>query len=1107
MKKYIISIVCALCAISGTAWAGPVDSQDAKLKAAAFLQKQAAHTNNARRAAAMRAPQLNEVKAFGEALHVFNVGGDNGFVIVSGDDRTEDILGYVEGGKFDPNNMPSNMRFWLQMYADQIRSLSNSDVQRGPRRAPYANIEPLVETNWDQRNDYNDMLFFDSAEMLEEYGADADDVYTGCAATSMAQALYQAAQQYKKKHGVWPSNKTTEIPSYEVSSSGKINNGKAMPALDPIVFDWEHMLPNYARKFASPTDEQIKAVATLMAYCGRAMHMEYGTSSSDAAFVYMPFRMAAYFGIQPYVKNMDRTYYTTEKWEDLIYNELQNGRAVPYTGVSGPTTSDPGHAFILDGYKDGLWHINWGWGMAEAINDAHYNGYFSLSVMQPDKSGTAQVSGGALDSEYKYLQQATIGVSFDAVEGNVANTCYVHRSYPGTGYSETTTKVSYLNYKVKGIDYSLDGAWAIANEDGTFTILKKDYENREFVMFGDMDIKTQYIDELPVDGVADGTYTVLHVSSLPGENNWVADDGTDLMNFTITVASGKITNVVCHPVAITTSSLSVTNVEFIGEMNANEENTVRVTVNNAGDDFFGNLALYYNTTTTPSSSKRYVQLATLKPGETTHDFVVKLPKGEYNLWFYAWAADGYAGSYFDSGRKMFIGYGADANKVKVDNLQFDGQTGTALEVKSVNGVLANEVTGSFDITNSSGHIYNNTYYVAVEYGSGYSKKTYALTELPVSVEEGTHSIPFNLGAVSGLESGVTYKVRLYSKNGGEEVDVTTKEMTLQPYFRYWLADGTVKEAKEPTSWWTEGKTMDADAKANAVAIDMRGIKRDYMDEVTNPNCIYYMSESQKPSSTSSDFGKTNNVIEGVAEKMTVDAAYSFYAPEAFTAKEISFAKKFENGRVNKAENPCWYTIVLPFEVNSVKQGTKNLKWFKSANDKRCHFWLMEFTGATGDALTFDYATTFEANKPYIISVPGSGWGDNWNLAGKELTFRGVNVEVPATALEPVIFGGKEFTPTFSTITASGYIMNAEGTNFAKKREGTVNAYNAYFSDNATSVNALRIVIEGEEATGIEQIENGASSIGNEPIFNLNGQRLEQKQRGVNIVGGRKIVVK
>ena len=1097
MTKKMLTMMAALL-LSGSAIAAPVDATSAKEKAAAFLKKQAQHSTNSRRAAALRNPQLNEAQAFGNALHVFNIGNDNGFVIVSGDDRTEEILGYVDGGNFDYNNMPENMRGWLQMYADRINSLGNSQALQAPRRSAYTNIEPLVETNWDQRNDYNDMLFFDDAEMLEEASADADNVYTGCAATSMAQALYQAAQQYKKKHGEWPSISTTAIPSYTVSSSGKINNGKAMKALDPIVFDWAHMLPNYARKYATPTEQEINAVATLMAYCGRAMHMEYGTSSSDAAFVYMPFRMTAYFGIQDHVKNMDRSYYTSQQWEDLLYNELQNGRAVPYTGVSGPTTDDPGHAFILDGYKDGLWHINWGWGMAEAINDAHYNGYFSLSVMQPDKSGTAAVSGGALDSEYKYLQQATIGVSFDTVEseGFVANTCYTHIG-GSRGYSASTTKVTYLNYNVQGGVFTLDGAWAIANEDGTFTILKKDYENRlfnrrttdDYGEYGDLASYTQYIDELPVTGIADGTYTVLHVSSLAGENNWVADDGTELMNFTITVANNKITNVVCHPVAPTTSSLSVTAIEYIGDMNANEENTVRVTVNNAGDDFFGNLALYYNTTTTPSSSKRYVQLATLKPGETTHDFVVKLPKGEYNLWFYAWATDGYAGSYFDSGRKMFIGYGADANKVQAGNLKFDGQTGTALEMKSVNGVLANELTGSFDITNSSGHTYNNTYYVCVEYGV----TKYANVEIPVSVGDGTTTIPFSLGVVSGLASGTTYKVRLYYKDGTTEVNVgDSKNLTLQPYFRYWYADGTVKEAKEPTSWWTEGKVMDPDAKANAVAIDMRGIKKDYMDEVTNDNCLYYMEESQKPTSSSSDFGKTNNVINGVAEKVTINSAESFFVPEAFTATEISFTRSFIG-------MPSWETIVLPFDVNNVKQGDKNLKWFKSASDKRCHFWVMALTDMTDEVLTFDYATEFKANTPYIIQVPADQWGENWNLAGKTLTFKGLNVNVPATVFDTE----SNFIGTFAPITVEGLILNSEENQFLFNEAGTVDPYNAYINapDNA---NSLRIVIAGDEiATGIGQV-----TIDNDQdLYDLQGRRVQHVQKGLYIQNGKVVVIK
>lgn len=1101
MTKKMLTMMAALL-LSGSAIAAPVDATSAKQKAAAFLQKQAQRSNNSRRAAALRNPQLNEANAFGNALHVFNIGSDNGFVIVSGDDRTEEILGYVDGGNFDWDNMPENMRFWLQMYADQINSLGNSQAQQAPRRSAYTNIDPLVETNWDQRNDYNDMLFFDDPEMLEESGADADDVYTGCAATSMAQALYQAAQQYKKKHGEWPSISTTAIPSYTVSSSGKINNGKAMKALDPIVFDWAHMLPNYARKYAQPTEQEIAAVAMLMTYCGRAMHMEYGTSSSDAAFVYMPFRMTAYFGIQDHVKNMDRTYYTSQQWEDLLYNELANGRAVPYTGVSGPSTSDAGHAFILDGYKDGLWHINWGWGMAEAINDAHYNGYFSLSVMQPDKSGTAHVSGGALDSEYKYLQQATIGVSFDTVEseGFVANTCYTHIG-GSRGYSASTTKVTYLNYNVQGGVFTLDGAWAIANEDGTFTILKKDYENRlfnrrttdDYGEYGDLASYTQYIDELPVTGIEDGTYTVLHVSSLAGENNWVADDGTELMNFTITVANNKITNVVCHPVAPTTSSLSVTAIEYIGDMNANEENTVRVTVNNAGDDFFGNLALYYNTTTSPSSTKRYVQLATLKPGETTHDFVVKLPKGEYNLWFYAWATDGYAGSYFDSGRKMLIGYGADANKVQVGNLQFDGQTGTALEVKSVNGVLSEELTGSFDITNTSGHTFNNTYYVCVEYAA----TKYAEVSVPVSVEDGTTTIPFSLGVVSGLTSGTTYKVRLYYKDGTTEVNVgDSKNLTLQPYFRYWLADGTVKEAKEPTGYWNAG-VMDPDAQANAVAIDLRGINEDYIRMTSNPNCLFYLSGDQ---SLDSEFSSANKIFGGTAAKVNINSAKPFYAPEAFTATEISFTKTFTNG-IAKDGAPYWYTIVLPFEVNNVKQGTKNLKWFKSATDKRCHFWLMELTNVTSDALTFDYAQTFEANTPYIIQVPGEGWGDSWNLVGKEISFKGMNVTVPVTA-----FTNETFVGTYAPITVSGLILNSTENRFIYNEAGTVAPYNAYIN-RPSNANAMRIVIgDGEDiATGIMDVETGEVTI--DQVYDLQGRRVQNPKKGLYIVNGKTVVIK
>lgn len=1093
MKKYIISIVCALCAISGTAWAGPVDSQDAKQKAVAFLQKQAVHAGSPRRAAALRAPQLNEVKAFGEALHVFNVGGDNGFVIVSGDDRTEDILGYVEGGSFDQNNMPDNMRFVLQMYADQIRSLGNSEVQKAPRRESKTTINKLMTTKWDQSGSYRCMLLDDVDEAGEPDNLSyyKERILTGCVATAMAQVLYNEAKNYKAKHGSWPDFQTNVIPAYS-PAEGSLT-GHTLPALPSVTFDWANMRDNYSTIVANDiTPEQEVAVGRLMQYCGRSVKMEY-SDVSGALVIDVPPAMSQYLNMNPYVQSVDRAYFNSEEWEDMLYNEFANGRAVVYGATVGTSFSSEGHCFVLDGYKDGLFHVNWGWGLAEAINNTEYDGFFNLSVLKPAGAGSGAAS--VVDAEYKYNQQAVINISYEKPAELNASLNFYWKSKSSV-YTSTIYGSSFGTYNVFGSTLNFDGGWAIRNADGSLEFLYQDYNNKAFNSIQVADGVTTYMSDLGIASKADGDYDLIHVSRVTGTDTWYADKGTDKNYITATVASGKVTKVEVHPVDPANAQFSVTSIDFIGDMEANQENIVRVTIKNTGDDYFGKISMGYGTGTTASTVLS--MLATLKPGETTHDFTVKAAKGEYNLWFMF--GDNSSNNAFGTG-KMFIGYGADANKIKEDKLEFDGQEGaTTLSVKSVNGQLA-PVTGTFEIANSSSSTYTNTYYLAVEKGS----TKYATTSVPVEVAaNSTETIHFNLGTVTGLTSGNTYTIRLYKKNGDSEVNIASKSLGLQPYFRYWLADGTVKEfAQTSYSNQLSGDGLDA------IAIDCRGISKDatmYMDGVKNKNCIFYIEESQRPTSSSySTYGR-NLVIDGVAEAMNIDVNYGFYAPEAFTAKEISYVRTFANGNNNNGKG--WETIVLPFTVNSVKNGTKNLKWFKSKDDQRCHFWLMEFTGADGESLTFDYATTFEANKPYIISVPGNAWGTNWDLTNKQITFRGVNVEVPVTVLEPVIFGGKEFTPTYATITTNGYIMNAEGTKFTQgeEGEGTVNGYNAYFAADG-SAKSLNIVISGEEATGIEAIDNSQLTNGNEPIYNLNGQRLEQKQRGVNIVGGRKIVVK
>ena len=49
-------------------------------------------------------------------------------------------------------------------------------------------------------------------------------------------------------------------------------------------------------------------------------------------------------------------------WEDVIYNEVYEGRPVLIGAL--------GHEFVRDGYDGkGYFHLNWGW---EGINDGYY---------------------------------------------------------------------------------------------------------------------------------------------------------------------------------------------------------------------------------------------------------------------------------------------------------------------------------------------------------------------------------------------------------------------------------------------------------------------------------------------------------------------------------------------------------------------------------------------------------------------------------------------------------------------------------------------------------------------------------------------------------------
>ena len=106
-KRNLLLIICLL--ISVMMSAEGITEQQALEKAQQFMQGKTFKQHKAARGM-KRVARVPELKR----LYVFNVEDDGGFVIVSGDDSTEPILGYSTKGRFDEENIPSNMRAWLE---------------------------------------------------------------------------------------------------------------------------------------------------------------------------------------------------------------------------------------------------------------------------------------------------------------------------------------------------------------------------------------------------------------------------------------------------------------------------------------------------------------------------------------------------------------------------------------------------------------------------------------------------------------------------------------------------------------------------------------------------------------------------------------------------------------------------------------------------------------------------------------------------------------------------------------------------------------------------------------------------------------------------------
>lgn len=347
-----------------------------------------------------------------QAYYVFNRldGAGNtghGFVLIAGDDRIPPVLGYSDKGSFDPDDMPENVAAWLKGLEDEIneiKEMDDNELSRARSRTRGATsraaIEPLVPSKWNQDLPYNLMCPDGNGTDYNMPGFNAEyRCITGCVATAMAQVMY-----YHK----WPET-CTLIPGYSYSD----NYSGTLGELSATTFKWDKMKDTYYR---SETGDAANAVAELMRYCGQSVEMMYGPSGSgvysDVLPKILPEALTKYFGYKKSLKYIERSSYTAEQWEELIYQELSKGHPVLYNGFGGG-----GHQFICDGYEeneqgDHYFNFNWGWG---GYKDGHY--LLSLKDFGRFYEGQCAVIGLEPDRD----DNTAVGITF--TDKKVENIC------------------------------------------------------------------------------------------------------------------------------------------------------------------------------------------------------------------------------------------------------------------------------------------------------------------------------------------------------------------------------------------------------------------------------------------------------------------------------------------------------------------------------------------------------------------------------------------------------------------------------------------------------------------------------------------------------------
>lgn len=518
-------------------------------------------------------------------LYVFATDNE-GYLVVSADDCAAPVLGYADSGSFQTDRLAPQMKAWLDFYARQIEWASKKGLATYDSYSATSDtkepISPMTVSKWNQGAPYNDDCPMDNGERS----------VTGCVATAMAQAMY---------FHQWPE-KGTGSHSYTW-------NGKTLSVdFANTTYDWSAMTPTYDD---NSTAAAKAAVANLMYSCGVSVGMDYSSDESGASSLSMAQALYTYFGYDKSMASLQRSFYGSSDWNNIVYDQLSQGLPVLYGGQS----EEGGHQFICDGYDgNGYFHFNWGWG---GVSD----GYFLLSALDPLDQG---IGGSASDSGFNYDQDILINMKKAQADSKVTPVIYCYGNFgvnSGTDIptgSEVEFNGTYFNFACADLKCTI-GIKLVAS-DGTVSYLKHngDYDFPAFKGF------ESYKVTIPAS-LAEGTYIVTPVIMPEGDSEWmpVLCPLSGVQSLQMTVENGTVNfndNI--------TANLQVSNFEILTPIYLDQAFKATFTLTNSGtSEYFGEYLFYLvdsnGDAVAPASDINTVDLL---PGDSTAvTYVSKFP--------------------------------------------------------------------------------------------------------------------------------------------------------------------------------------------------------------------------------------------------------------------------------------------------------------------------------------------------------------------------------------------------------------------------------------------------------------------------------------------------